>query len=154
MYHIKLSEKIIEHEDSTITDHIEKIYRESDIAELKMSEILWRLIRNVFSESLIKDHWLQMIDFLFAYNHKPEMILYIASAFILSIKNEILTSSDSTELKNVIFDTNNYTKLTNIFKKAKELYKKYNKYQIYKYIPYYPIYEENAADYIKLPSNK
>ena len=153
LYHIKLSEKIIEHEDSTITDHIEKIYRESDIAELKMSEILWRLIRNVFSESLIKDHWLQMIDFLFAYNHKPEMILYIASAFILSIKNEILTSSDSTELKNVIFDTNNYTKLTNIFKKAKELYKKYNKYQIYKYIPYYPIYEENAADYIKLPSN-
>ena len=153
LYHIKLSEKIIEHEDSTICEHIEKIYRESDIAELKLTEIIWRLIRNLFSESLIKDHWLQMIDFLFAYNHKPEMILYIASSFILSIKNEIMTSSDSTELKSAIFDTSNYTKLTNIFKKAKELYKKYNKYQIYKYTPYYPIYEDNATDYNKLPNN-
>ena len=128
LYHIKLSEKIIEHEDAIICEHIEKIYRESDIAELKLTEIIWRLIRNLFSESLIKDHWLQMIDFLFAYNHKPEMILYIASSYILSIKNEILSSSDSIELKSVIFDTNNYTKLTNIFKKARELYKKYNKY--------------------------
>ena len=153
LYHIKLSEKIIEHEDSTICEHIEKIYRESDIAELKLTEIIWRLIRNLFSESLIKDHWLQMTDFLFAYNHKPEMILYIASSFILSIKNEIMTSSDSTELKSAIFDTSNYTKLTNIFKKAKELYKKYNKYQIYKYTPYYPIYEDKATDYNKLPSN-
>ena len=152
LYHIKLSEKIIEHEDFIICDHIEKIYRESDIAELKLTEIIWRLIRNLFSESLIKDHWLQMIDFLFAYNHKPEMILYIASSYLLSIKNEILTSNDSTELKSAIFDTNNYTKLTNIFKKAKELYKKYNKYQIYKYFPYYPIYEENATDYNKLPN--
>jgi hypothetical protein len=153
LYHIKLSEKIIEHEDSIICDHIEKIYRESDIAELKLTEIIWRLIRNLFSESLIRDHWLQMTDFLFAYNHKPEMILYIASSFILSLKNEIMTASDSNELKSAIFDTSNYTKLTNIFKKAKELYKKYNKYQIYKYIPYYPIYEENATDYNKLPSN-
>ena len=153
LYHIKLSEKIIEHEDSIICEHIEKIYRESDIAELKLTEIIWRLIRNLFSESLIKDHWLQMTDFLFAYNHKPEMILYIASSFILSIKNEIMTASDSSELKSAIFDTSNYTKLTNIFKKAKELYKKYNKYQIYKYTPYYPIYEENATDYNKLPSS-
>ena len=153
LYHIKLSEKIIEHEDSLLYDHIEKIYRESDIAQLKLTEIIWRLIRNLFSESLIKDHWLQMIDFLFAYNHKPEMILYIASAFILSIKNEIMTSSNSDEIKSVLFDTNNYTKLTNIFKKAKELYKKYNKYQIYKYIPYYPIYTEYSNDYNKLPDN-
>ena len=109
-----------------------------------MTEIIWRLIRNLVSESLIKDHWLQMIDFLFAYNHKPEMILYVASSFILSLKNEILTSNDASELKSQIFDTSNYTKLTNIFKKSKELYKKYNKYQIYKYYPYYPIYEENA----------
>ena len=153
LYHIKLSEKIIEHEDSLLYDHIEKIYRESDIAQLKLTEIIWRLIRNLFSESLIKDHWLQMIDFLFAYNHKPEMILYVASSFILSLKNGILTSSDASELKNQIFDTNNYTKLTNIFKKAKELYKKYNKYQIYKYIPYYPIYTEYSNDYNKLPDN-
>ena len=153
LYHIKLSEKIIEHEDSILYEHIEKIYRESDIAELKLTEIIWRLIRNLFSESLVKDHWLQMIDFLFAYNHKPEMILYIACSFILSIKNQILASSNSDDLKNVIFDTSNYTKLTNIFKKTRELYKKYNKYQIYKYIPYYPIYNESENDYNKIPDN-
>ena len=151
LYHIKLSEKIIEHEDEMIYDHIEKIYRESDINEMKLTEIIWRLIRNLFSESLIKDHWLQMIDFLFAYNHQPEMILYIASSFILSLKNEILSSENAMELKNVIFDTSNFTKLTNIFKKAKELQKKYNKYQIYKYTPYYPIYSESLSDYNKLP---
>ena len=153
LYHIKLSEKIIEHEDSILCEHIEKIYRESDIAELKLTEIIWRLIRNLFSESLVKDHWLQMIDFLFAYNHKPEMILYIASSFILSIKNQILACSNSDELKNIIFDTSNYTTLTNIFKKTRELYKKYNKYQIYKYIPYYPIYTEGEKDYNKIPEN-
>ena len=153
LYHIKLSEKIIEHEDSILCEHIEKIYRESDIAELKLTEIIWRLIRNLFSESLVKDHWLQMIDFLFAYNHKPEMILYVASSFILSIKNQILACSNSDELKNIIFDTSNYTTLTNIFKKARELYKKYNKYQIYKYIPYYPIYTEGEKDYNKIPEN-
>ena len=153
LYHIKLSEKIIEHEDSILCEHIEKIYRESDIAELKLTEIIWRLIRNLFSESLVKDHWLQMIDFLFAYNHKPEMILYIASSFILSIKNQILACFNSDELKNIIFDTSNYTTLTNIFKKARELYKKYNKYQIYKYIPYYPIYTEGEKDYNKIPEN-
>ena len=153
LYHIKLSEKIIEHEDSILCEHIEKIYRESDIAELKLTEIIWRLIRNLFSESLVKDHWLQMVDFLFAYNHKPEMILYVASSFILSIKNQILACSNSDELKNIIFDTSNYTTLTNIFKKARELYKKYNKYQIYKYIPYYPIYTEGEKDYNKIPEN-
>ena len=153
LYHIKLSEKIIEHEDSILCEHIEKIYRESDIAELKLTEIIWRLIRNLFSESLVKDHWLQMIDFLFAYNHKPEMILYIASSFILSIKNQILACSNSDDLKNIIFDTSNYTTLTNIFKKTRELYKKYNKYQIYKYIPYYPIYNEGEKDYNKIPEN-
>ena len=153
LYHIKLSEKIIEHEDSILCEHIEKIYRESDIAELKLTEIIWRLIRNLFSESLVKDHWLQMIDFLFAYNYKPEMILYVASSFILSIKNQILACSNSDELKNIIFDTSNYTTLTNIFKKARELYKKYNKYQIYKYIPYYPIYNEGEKDYNKIPEN-
>ena len=153
LYHIKLSEKIIEHEDSILCEHIEKIYRESDIAELKLTEIIWRLIRNLFSESLVKDHWLQMVDFLFAYNHKPEMILYIASSFILSIKNQILACSNSDELKNIIFDTSNYTTLTNIFKKTRELYKKYNKYQIYKYIPYYPIYIEGEKDYNKIPEN-
>ena len=153
LYHIKLSEKIIEHEDSILCEHIEKIYRESDIAELKLTEIIWRLIRNLFSESLVKDHWLQMIDFLFAYNHKPEMILYVASSFILSIKNQILACSNSDELKNIIFDTSNYTTLTNIFKKTRELYKKYNKYQIYKYIPYYPIYNEGEKDYNKIPEN-
>ena len=153
LYHIKLSEKIIEHEDSILCEHIEKIYRESDIAELKLTEIIWRLIRNLFSESLVKDHWLQMIDFLFAYNYKPEMILYVASSFILSIKNQILACSNSDELKNIIFDTSNYTTLTNIFKKTRELYKKYNKYQIYKYIPYYPIYNEGEKDYNKIPEN-
>ena len=153
LYHIKLSEKIIEHEDSILCEHIEKIYRESDIAELKLTEIIWRLIRNLFSESLVKDHWLQMVDFLFAYNHKPEMILYIASSFILSIKNQILACSNSDDLKNIIFDTSNYTTLTNIFKKTRELYKKYNKYQIYKYIPYYPIYNEGEKDYNKIPEN-
>ena len=153
LYHIKLSEKIIEHEDSILCEHIEKIYRESDIAELKLTEIIWRLIRNLFSESLVKDHWLQMIDFLFAYNHKPEMILYIASSFILSIKNQILACFNSDELKNIIFDTSNYTTLTNIFKKTRELYKKYNKYQIYKYIPYYPIYTEGEKNYNKIPEN-
>ena len=153
LYHIKLSEKIIEHEEPQIYNHIEKIYRESDIEQIKLTELIWRLIRTLFSESLIKEHWLQLIDFLFAYNHKPEMILYISSSFIIGLKNEILRAENSDDIKNILFDVNNYTILTNIFKRAKELYKKYNKYQIYKYYPYIPIYSNYSNDYNKLPEN-
>ena len=153
LYHIKLSEKIIEHEESLIYEHIEKIYRESDIDQMKLTELIWRLIRNLFSESLIKEHWLQLIDFLFAYNHKPEMILYIASSYIIGLKNEILRSENSDDLKFILFDISNYTKLTTVFKRAKELYKKYNKYQIYKYYPYMPIYSDDSNDYNQLPEN-
>ena len=151
LYHIKLSEKIIEHEEPLICENIEKIYRESDIDQMKLTELIWRLIRNLFSESLIKDHWLQLIDFLFAHNHKPEMILYIASSYILGLKNELLRAENSDDIKNVLFDVSNFTKLTNIFKRARELYKKYNKYQIYKYNPYMPIYSDLSVDYNKLP---
>ena len=153
LYHIKLSEKIIEHEEPTICEKIEKIYRESDIDQMKLTELIWRLIRNLFSESLIKEHWLQLIDFLFAYNHKPEMILYIASSFILGLKNQILRAENSDDIKNILFDISNYTKLTTIFKRAKELLKKYNKYQIYKYNPYMPIYSDYTNDYNQLPEN-
>ena len=153
LYHIKLSEKIIEHEEPLIYDHIEKIYRESDIDQMKLTELIWRLIRTLFSESLIKEHWLQLIDFLFAYNHKPEMILYIASSYIIGLKNEILRSENSDDIKYVLFDISNYTKLTTIFKRAKELYKKYNKYQIYKYYPYMPMYSDYSNDYNQLPEN-
>ena len=153
LYHIKLSEKIIEHEEPQIYNHIEKIYRESDIEQIKLTELIWRLIRSLFSESLIKEHWLQLIDFLFAYNHKPEMILYISSSYIIGLKNEILRTENSDDLKNILFDINNYTILTNIFKRAKELYKKYNKYQLYKYNPYIPIYSNDSNDYNKLPEN-
>ena len=153
LYHIKLSEKIIEYEEPLIYEHIEKIYRESDIDQMKLTELIWRLIRNLFSESLIKEHWLQLIDFLFAYNHKPEMILYIASSYIIGLKNEILRSENSDDLKFILFDISNYTKLTTIFKRAKELYKKYNKYQIYKYHPYMPICSDDSNDYNQLPEN-
>ena len=153
LYHIKLSEKIIEHEEPLIYDQIEKIYRESDIVQMKLTELIWRLMRNLFSESLIKEHWLQLVDFLFAYNHKPEMILYLASSYIIGLKNEILRAENSDDIKNILFDINNYTILTTIFKRAKELYKKYNKYQIYKYTPYVPIYSEMSNDYNQLQKN-
>ena len=120
---------------------------------MKLIELIWRLIRHLFSESLIKEHWLQLIDFLFCYNHKPELILYIASSYIIGLKNEILRSENSDDLKFILFDISNYTKLTTVFKRAKELYKKYNKYQIYKYYPYMPIYSDDSNDYNQLPEN-
>ena len=153
LYHIKLSEKIVEREEPMICERIEKIYRESDIEEMKLTELIWRLMRNLFSESLIKEHWLQLIDFLFAYNHKPEMILYVASSYIIGLKNEILRAENSDDIKFILFDISNYTKLTTIFKRAKELLKKYNKYQIYKYNPYIPIYSDYSYDYNQLPES-
>lgn len=153
LYHIKLSEKIIEHEEPLICEQIERIYRESDIEQMKLTELIWRLMRALFSESLIKEQWLQLVDFLFAYNHKPEMILYVASSYIIGLKNEILRADTSDDIKNILFDTSNYTILTTVFKRARELQKKYNKYQIYKYYPYVPIYSDYSNEYNKLPDN-
>ena len=118
-----------------------------------MTELIWRLIRNLFSESLIKEHWLQLMDFLFAYNHKPKMILYIASSYILGLKNQILRAENADDIKYILFDISNYTILTKIFKRTKKLQKKYNKYQIYKYSPYIPIYSDFSNDYNKYQKN-
>ena len=72
-----------------------------------------------------------MMDFLFAYNHKPEMILYVASSFILSIKNKILACSNSDDLKNIIFvqnmieDLYHTAKNANMIQMTMEKVKKY-----------------------------
>ena len=141
LYHIKLSEKIIEHEEPLICENIEKIYRKSDIDQMKLTELIWRLIRNLFSESLIKEHWLQLIDFLFANNHKPEMILYFTSAFFICTKNDINTDINLNQknLVKMFIDNKQRRELNKMFNLSLWLYNKYSKtLQEFVYEPYIP----------------
>ena len=139
LYHLKLSEKIIQHEEPEIIKKFKEIYDQCGIKQMKPTEIIWRLIKNLFSESLIKEHWVQLMDFLICYNHKPEMILYVASAYIMKMKKTILTAKNQEDLKEVLYEINSGTSLVTVFKNAIKLYHKYNRYQLFKYKPYIPM---------------
>ena len=154
LYHCKLSEKIIQYESIEIYNKIKEIFKDSGFSTLKITEIIWRYMKTLFSEILIKEHWLQTMDFLFCYNHKPEMILYLASSFILKLKNPILKCSNGEELKQILFEVNGNMSLTKIFKQTLELYDKYNRYQLFKYKPQIPIFSTFDKDYPRLNIHK
>ena len=139
LYHIKLSEQILRKEIPEVHEKLQQIYKEAGITQLKITEIIWRLIKHLFSESLIKEHWLQLMDFLICYNHKPEMVLYLAVAFLNKLKNLILKVKNGKELRDVLFEINADMSLSKVFKNTLMLYKKYNRYQLFKYKPYIPM---------------
>lgn len=148
LYHLKLPENIIKKENPKIYQKIKDIYNSSCIVQMKLVELIWRLIRNLFSESVIKEQWLTIMDFLICYNHKPEMILYLSAAYILKLEKYILKATDSESLKNVLFEVNNSITLSSVFKHTLVLYKDYNRYQLYKYKPYIPL--DNNEKYLKI----
>lgn len=150
LYHLKLSEKIIKLEKPQVYNKIKEIYVKSNIVQMKMVELIWRLVRHLFSESLIKEQWLQVMDFLICYNHKPETILYFSASFIMKLEPFILKATDAESLKKVLFEVNQTVTLSTVFKQSLQLMKKYNRYQLYKYKPYIPY---DAKTYPKVFKN-
>ena len=149
LYHIKLSEQILRKESPEVYNKLKEIYIQSNIMQLKLTELIWRLMRNLFSESLIKEHWLQVIDFLICYNHKPEMILYLSCAFIMKLSPLIMKVTNATELRQVLFEINSGMSLSKVFKETLVLYKKYNRYQLFKYKPYIPMSYDSYPKVVK-----
>lgn len=141
--HLKLCEQILKREHNELYNHLLKLHEQSNIVQMRIQELIWRLIKNLFSESLIKEHWLQLMDFLICYNHKPEMILYLAVAFIMKLSEQILNAKTPDELKSVLFEINSNMSLVKVFTNTIRLHKTYNRYQLFKYKPYIP-FEYNA----------
>ena len=140
--HIKLIEEIIKKETNGT---IQKIFCELNIP---LNELIWRMIKYLFSESLKKNDWLSFIDFLITYNHKPEMILYFTSAFFIFTKNDINTSINLTQknLVKLFLDNKPRRELNKIFNLSLWLYNKYSKsLQEFVYEPYMP--QERADKY-------
>ena len=140
--HIKLIEEIIKKETNST---IQKIFNELNIP---LNELIWRMIKYLFSESLKKNDWLSFIDFLITYNHKPEMILYFTSAFFIFTKNDINTGINLTQknLVKLFLDNKPRRELNKIFNLSLWLYNKYSKsLQEFVYEPYTP--QERADKY-------
>ena len=145
--HIKLVEEIIRRETNGV---IHKIF---DDMKIPLNELIWRMIKYLFSESLKKNDWLAFVDFLITYNHKPEMILYFTSAFFITAKNEINTDINLNQ-KNLIklfIDNKPRRELNKMFNLALYLYNKYSKsLQEFVYEPYLP---QELSDKYKTMSN-
>ena len=140
--HIKLIEEIIKKETNGT---IQKTFNELNIP---LNELIWRMIKYLFSESLKKNDWLSFIDFLITYNHKPEMILYFTSAFFIFTKNDINTGINLTQknLVKLFIDNKPRRELNKIFNLSLWLYNKYSKsLQEFVYEPYMP--QERADKY-------
>ena len=145
--HIRLIEEIIKKETN---DEIKKIFDEVNIP---LNELIWRMIKYLFSESLKKDDWLSLIDFLITYNHKTEMILYFCAAFFIFTKNEInvVNNLNRKNLIKLFIDNKQRREMNKIFNLTLWLYKKYsNTLQEFVYEPYMP---QERCDKYKVINN-
>ena len=132
--HIKLVEEIIKRETS---NEIEKIFSSQGIP---LNELIWRLLKFLFSESLKKNDWLSLIDFIITYNHHPEMILYFTASFFIYSKDDFYSNKNNQKnLLLTLLDNKPRRKITKMFDLTLFLYKKYSKtLQEFVYEPYIP----------------
>lgn len=132
--HIKLIEEIIKKETF---NEIEKIFA---CQSIPLNELIWRLLKYLFSETLKKNDWLSLVDFIITYNHHPEMLLYFTASFFICSKDELL--SDNNSQKNLLLtllDNKPIRKTKKMFDLSLLLYKKYSKsLQEFIYEPYIP----------------
>jgi hypothetical protein len=132
--HIKLIEEIIKKETC---NEIEKIVA---CQSIPLNELIWRLLKYLFSETLKKNDWLSLVDFIITYNHHPEMLLYFTASFLICSKDELL--SDNKSQKNLLLtllDNKPIRKIKRMFDLSLLLYKKYSKsLQEFIYEPYIP----------------
>ena len=132
--HVKLVEEIIRKETS---NEIEKIFSSQGIP---LNELIWRLLKFLFSESLKKDDWLSLIDFIITYNHHPEMILYFTAAFFIYTKDDFYSNKNNQRnLLLTVLDNKPRRQIKRMFDLSLFLYKKYSKtLQEFVYEPYVP----------------
>ena len=148
--HIKLIEEIIKKETNGL---IQKIF---SYINIPLNELIWRMVKLLFSESFKKNDWLSLLDFLITYNHRPEMILYFCSAFFILSKNDI-----SSELKlnqknflKLFIDNKQRREMNKLFNLSLYLYNKYsNTLQEFIYEPYYPQEQKDKYRTINLTNN-
>jgi hypothetical protein len=150
IHHFKLIEKMIEKENYSLIQYF-KAQEESELFNLRFNEVVWRLLKNIFSESLQKDSWLQFMDFIFTYNHKPELLLYFTAAFILSQGSYILKCNSKEELDSLLFNINKNISVSKLINKTHKLYEKYSKYQLFGYKPYIPFPDKDYPNINKFP---
>ena len=132
--HIKLIEEIIKKETC---NEIEKIFSRQSIP---LNELIWRLLKYLFSETLKKNDWLSLVDFIITYNHHPEMLLYFTASFFICSKDEFLSYKNSQKnLLLTLLDNKPIRKIKRMFDLSLLLYKKYSKsLQEFIYEPYIP----------------
>jgi len=139
--HLKISEKIISKESPALYKYFKNYEKNKNNNEeatnIKLADVMWNQMKNVYSDIFNRSTWFQFMDFLFTYSHQPELLLYFNSAYLLSIEKLIFKCKTRKDLDD-FFNTIHQPKLILIFKKTHELYKKYNPYQLYKYNPFTP----------------
>ncbi len=132
--HIKLVEEIIKKETC---NEIEKIFSNQGIP---LNELIWRMIKFLFSESLKKNDWLSLVDFIITYNHHPEMILYFTVSFFIYSKDDFYSNKNNQkDLLLTLLDNKPRRPIKKMFDLSLFLYKKYSKsLQEFVYEPYVP----------------
>jgi hypothetical protein len=148
--HLELPMNILERESFKLVTHLKNLEREYDLVSLKLYEIIWRLIRTLFSESIVIDNYLQLLDFIFTYSHKPEYLMYFACSFILNKEISILKCKNIADIDKCVYTNYKYDMLK-LFNNTHKLYKKYNKLQHQVYIPYAPFLNNEYPKIDKFP---
>ena len=103
---LQIINEIVQHEDYSLNQHFRsKGFSAKDYA--------WPIVRQLFSEIMWEEDWCILMDILFSYPEKQNLIYYFAAAMVIEHKKELLQIRDIEELKfyNYPFIQNNIPEL-------------------------------------------
>jgi len=152
--HLKICEKILAKESNKLYSHFKLLEKETNDSSMKLSEIIWKLLKSIFSDSLCKENWCQLIDFILTYNHKPEIVMYVSCSYLLSLENLLMKCKCQADVDSILFsgvNKNLNLSLIKIFKNSERLMEKYSRYQIFKYKPHFPFMNDRYPKIDKFP---
>ena len=130
--HLKVVEIIISKENPTLLSHLTKIKC--------ITSICWEFMRNLYAENLEKEKWMQLIDFLLTFNHRPEYLIYFHAAFLLSQEVALKNCKNISDIEKFQYSILNVDMLK-LFNQTVNFEKKYSSQNNNLYKPYVPLQE-------------
>ncbi len=130
--HLKIVEKIFESENPLLFGHLIKIRF--------ISQISWEFMKNLYSENLEKEKWLQLVDFLITFNHRPEYLIYFNAVYLLNQEAALKNCKNPSELDKFLYSIHNVN-MIKLINQTISLEKKYSHLNNQVYKPYSPLPE-------------
>lgn len=100
------------------------LYKHFEKQGFGVTQYAWPMLKNCFSVVLPKEDWLKLLDHLFTYHNKPELLFYFTAAYLLHFKGT-LSKIKSIEKMYEFVQTQNPVDMKIVIREMFRLHKKY-----------------------------